>query len=120
MLYFLVGLSFYQCGVYLAFIFHSYNHVVSEWRSQTYFVWALLFAVLGGYLATMLLSLSRALVKRIVWLHYYLLAVGSALLLAAGLVLIISRGEQVTHCQYLQSPDNRVIHPHTQPSTPLR
>lgn len=82
-----VALSFYPCGSFLAFLLHSYTTIDKTLRDYS-FIWALAFAVIGAFVAALILTISRALAKRIVWLHYYLLAIGGTLMLLSGIVLV--------------------------------
>lgn len=93
-----MALSYYQCGVYMAFILNAFNSIDLSWNERDFFVWSPAIALLGAFLAAATLSISKAIAKRIVWLHYYLLAAGSALLLGTGLTLIINQpGTKMIH-----------------------
>lgn len=84
-----VALAYYQCGAYLSFILYSYTTISITWRDYT-FIWALCFAILGALAAALILSFCKAVSKRIVWIHLYLFSIGSALLLASGLILLLN------------------------------
>lgn len=93
-----MALSYYNCGVYLAYIFHSFNLHETGWPiwnkfDPINFVCAPLLAVAAAFVCAAILVLSKYVAKRIVWLHYYLLALGSIFLLVSGIVLVTNRGE---------------------------
>ena len=83
-------LSYYPLGVFLVFLLHSYNTIAVTLRDYS-FIWALLFGIIGAFLAACALTVSKFLRKRIIWIHYYLSAFGSVLMLIAGIVLIENR-----------------------------
>lgn len=87
-----MALAYYQCGAFLSFLLHSYTTIAVTWRNYI-FVWALCLAICGALFATFALSFCKAIAKRIVWLHLYLLAAGSALLFTSGLLLLYGGGE---------------------------
>ena len=98
-----VALSYYPCGAFLAFILHSYMTIENTLREYS-FIWALCFGIVGALFATLVLTISKAVAKRIVWLHYYVLAVGSALLLVAGIVCTQNYGNWGKRKSHLVNP----------------
>lgn len=86
-----VGFSYYPLGVFLAYILYSFNL-----PNGVYFfiqVWPLIIAMFGALLTAVALGLSKAFAKRIVWVHFYAMAIGTIFLFAAGLLLMLNWGE---------------------------
>lgn len=103
-----VALSFYPCGSFLSFLLHSYTTIDKTLRDYS-FIWALGFAAIGAFVAALILTISRAVAKRIVWLHYYLLAIGGTLMLLSGIVLVT--GDFNDYGEYLSTHVIRPLSP---------
>lgn len=116
-----MALSFYNCGAYLAFIFHSFHIKEQGWPwgnfDSVVFVIAPLLALVGAFAAATILVLTKYIAKRIVWLHYYLLALGSVLLLVSGILLVTNRGETgrrtANDSTRDNTSDNSIVSQHT-------
>lgn len=103
-----VALSYFPCGSYLAFLLHSFNTLDRVYYFDNSFIWALSLAIISACVCALILVLFKTVVKRIVWLHYYLLAIGSVFLLASGIVLITNNtwwvyGKWFTICAMIRN-----------------
>lgn len=90
-------LSFYPCGAFLATLLHSFHNTTSvsgsngDEANKFGLLWVLFLGILGAFSAALILFISSALAKRIVWLHSYLLVIGTGCLLGCGTALIQNR-----------------------------
>lgn len=111
-----VALCYYPSGAFLATILHSFQNSGRTRYGHASFVWALSLAVVGALCAALILCIAKAVAKRIVWLHMYLLAVGNIFLLTCGLMLMANvnrflHGTPALPMDMITAADNMSIHP---------
>ena len=82
-----MALAYFPSGTFLAILLNSvYTMTLTYWEWG--FIFAPLVAIPGALVAAALLTISRSMSKRIVWLHSYLMGVGMILLLISGVVMV--------------------------------
>lgn len=80
-----VSLMFYTCGAWMALNTFTLGETYS-----TVILWPEFVGIISACLVAMVLYASRVIKKKIVFLHFYLLACGATLLVVCGVFCVIS------------------------------
>lgn len=86
-----MGLSYFHCGSWLGYTMYTFN--LPDNNHRNVLIWPQALVMTSALIAGSALAITRAFTKRIPFIHFYLMAVGSLFMLISGLVLIINLGK---------------------------
>lgn len=88
-----MAIAYFQCGTFLAYTLYTFSFPLQIFNGILFY--PQLMISVGASIAGFMLATSKRVLRHIVWIHFYLLGAGTAVLFGAGLVIVWHFGKEM-------------------------